>query len=536
MFSLMATCGSLVMWMPRHKSKVPTTGPAAFPAKEETPAGVPPPPRHAGSMKTLPPPLPKRSTATHGTPPLPMVAVSRTISDPNIAELDPNQIVEELTSLPGISLKSLEEAIDHSIETSGTELSPPPTKLDDNDPAVIAAREHAEKTPAAQAAAWVAAVEEAASKVIKRAVAEREAKLSGEHKIPDLPASPSAANEPTPDEAKPEPAVSAEPTVEGKLDGEEPRGKIEKASGAKQKPDRPVDNVAAVIVDDPDLVEKRAKAASISPLAPRTAAIDPTDLPVFPARKAASAPAKPKRGWIVFAGLALIGSVFLLINVLGKTDSTADQHKPIGPGTPPVGDVAANPPPVIEPPPVTNGGGLLTEPVAPPDAETAIEMDPANARVPRTVPRVPKEGSASPDDPDLSKAPNNPTTSDECDEVGCLLIKYDKPCCERFRPPPVEKPPVVVVDPNAGPVELDKTLIKVGVERFRAMVIRCGEQSSAKGTVSISVSVKPDGTIGSVSVASTPEAVLGECVAGVMRKATFAKTQNGGSFTYPFAF
>ncbi len=81
-----------------------------------------------------------------------------------------------------------------------------------------------------------------------------------------------------------------------------------------------------------------------------------------------------------------------------------------------------------------------------------------------------------------------------------------------------------------------KTLIRIGVERFRAQVIRCGEQSAAKGTVSLAVVVKPDGVVQSVTVSATPDAALGECAAGVMRKATFAKTQSGGSFTYPFVF
>ena len=102
-------------------------------------------------------------------------------------------------------------------------------------------------------------------------------------------------------------------------------------------------------------------------------------------------------------------------------------------------------------------------------------------------------------------------------------------------PPPVENPNPPT-NPSAGPLELDKTLIRVGVERLRAQVIRCGEQSAVKGTVSLAVVVKPDGGISSVSVSATPDAALGECAAGVMRKAMFAKTQNGGSFTYPFVF
>ena len=46
----------------------------------------------------------------------------------------------------------------------------------------------------------------------------------------------------------------------------------------------------------------------------------------------------------------------------------------------------------------------------------------------------------------------------------------------------------------------------------------------------------PDTRGDNVSVSETPDAALGACAAGVMRKATFAKTQNGGTFTYPFAF
>ena len=90
---------------------------------------------------------------------------------------------------------------------------------------------------------------------------------------------------------------------------------------------------------------------------------------------------------------------------------------------------------------------------------------------------------------------------------------------------------------NAGPLELDKTLIRVGIERFRPQVIACGEKAEGvTGTVTLSVSVNPAGVVTAVSVASSPNADLGACVAGVIRKATFAKTQTGGSFSYPFVF
>jgi hypothetical protein len=225
----------------------------------------------------------------------------------------------------------------------------------------------------------------------------------------------------------------------------------------------------------------------------------------------------------------------LLIAAMGKRNTNAspdDRKEATPPPTQP--DLASNPP--VDPP--NNNGGVLIgdPPPATPDAASDIEMEPQNARVPKPPatgsgdpvtkppkpPKDPKEPKdpKDPNDPDLTKAPTNPTTADECDEVTCILNKFNKPCCERYKPkettppPPVENPnPTNPTNPTGGPVELDKTLIRIGVERFRAQVIRCGEQSAAKGTVSLSVTVKPDGSVGAVSVAATPDAALGECAA-----------------------
>ena len=63
-----------------------------------------------------------------------------------------------------------------------------------------------------------------------------------------------------------------------------------------------------------------------------------------------------------------------------------------------------------------------------------------------------------------------------------------------------------------------------------------GEQHTAKGTVKLAVSVNADGAVTSADVVASPDPELGKCVAGFVRKATFAKTVNGGSFSYPFVF
>ena len=71
---------------------------------------------------------------------------------------------------------------------------------------------------------------------------------------------------------------------------------------------------------------------------------------------------------------------------------------------------------------------------------------------------------------------------------------------------------------------------------MRAKVDGCGAKSSAKGTVKVSVKVAPNGSVSSVTVKESPDGALGSCVSSAMQKATFAKTQNGGSFSYPFKF
>jgi TonB family protein len=79
-------------------------------------------------------------------------------------------------------------------------------------------------------------------------------------------------------------------------------------------------------------------------------------------------------------------------------------------------------------------------------------------------------------------------------------------------------------------------MISEGVGKVKARVTQCGDKSSAKGDVRVSVKVNPDGSVANVSVKSTPDAALGSCVAAAMQKATFKKTQSGGSFAYPWKF
>ena len=127
---------------------------------------------------------------------------------------------------------------------------------------------------------------------------------------------------------------------------------------------------------------------------------------------------------------------------------------------------------------------------------------------------------------------------DSCDEVSCVLNNYEGACCQKFRKSGGKAAPSPAAGGAKGdlPDALDRDLIREGVDKVKGRAQACGSSSSAHGQVKVSVRVGPDGHVAGVTVKSTPDDALGNCVAGAMQKATFARTQNGGSFSYPFTF
>lgn len=107
-------------------------------------------------------------------------------------------------------------------------------------------------------------------------------------------------------------------------------------------------------------------------------------------------------------------------------------------------------------------------------------------------------------------------------------------------PPPATTGPMPVPPPGDDPVNggLDRSMISAGVAKAKARIAACGTgaNAGAKGTVKIKVEVAPVGTVTTASVQSAPSDALGACVAGVLKGTTFAKTAQGGSFSYPFVF
>ena len=146
-------------------------------------------------------------------------------------------------------------------------------------------------------------------------------------------------------------------------------------------------------------------------------------------------------------------------------------------------------------------------------------------------------------DTTTTTAAAKPDTSGGCDEVSCVLNNYEGSCCSKFKKGGGSKPAggnSGGSKPAAGgadlPDGLDRSMISTGIGNVKARVTSCGDKSSAKGKVKVHVKVGGDGKVSNVTVESSPDAGLGSCVAAAVQKASFSKTQNGGSFSYPFVF
>ena len=119
-----------------------------------------------------------------------------------------------------------------------------------------------------------------------------------------------------------------------------------------------------------------------------------------------------------------------------------------------------------------------------------------------------------------------PVVEGDCGEVTCVMENYARPCCARWKP---------AEESHTGG-GLDRPQIRAAVASVKPAVIACGEKTPVKGTVKLAVTVDPSGAVQEVNVVDAPDDALGSCVATAMRRARFAKTTKGGSFSYPFVF
>jgi TonB family protein len=270
---------------------------------------------------------------------------------------------------------------------------------------------------------------------------------------------------------------------------------------------------------------------------------------------------------LVAAGVGFAAVVYLLPRFTGHDTSAQpvqtaqNDPSPAPPPPPDPAPVAEEPVPAPAPaPPTPSTATALPAPPTPPSPKSPavatpdpaakavakqVETKPADTKPAVTKPAVTKPAVTKPADTkpavtkpaetkpaDPKSAETRPAGDPGCDEVACVLAKYNRPCCERYRPATTD------LKPRAGniPEELDRAMVRAGVEKIKPAVVACGEKTGVKGTVKLSVSVTSEGNVKSADVAEAPDEALGSCVAAAMRKARFGKSVKGGSFTYPFVF
>jgi len=113
--------------------------------------------------------------------------------------------------------------------------------------------------------------------------------------------------------------------------------------------------------------------------------------------------------------------------------------------------------------------------------------------------------------------------------LATLLAVLPLSSWSQSKPKPLAPPPEL-------PAELSQAAISSGMARIKSKIDACAAKSQAQGTVTVTVKVVGSGAVDDVKVKSTPDGSLGACVARAVQTAAFARTQKGGTFSYPFRF
>ena len=94
-------------------------------------------------------------------------------------------------------------------------------------------------------------------------------------------------------------------------------------------------------------------------------------------------------------------------------------------------------------------------------------------------------------------------------------------------------PPVA---PLALPDKLDRVMITEGIDKVRSSVMACASRTALNGEVKVAVMVHADGYVLGATIKASPDPAVDDCVVAAVKKAKFAPTQVGGSFSIPFNF
>jgi molybdenum cofactor biosynthesis protein B len=221
------------------------------------------------------------------------------------------------------------------------------------------------------------------------------------------------------------------------------------------------------------------------------------------------------RGVFVLAALAVAALAVAAYVVISPPGTHEAASAPIA---------APDPAPPPAPAPVPPTATPIEEPPPPPPTPVVAATDPKPGAHPVVAPK-PKtpatEGSAD----------ATPVADESCNEAACALDHYQRECCAPYK----EKHPAPTGDEL--PESLDPGLVRTATAAVRSSITACGDKSpGVTGVVKVHVEVGADGNVTSTTIRETPDPALGDCVSAVLHAVHFARTQQGGSFTYPAQF
>jgi len=112
-----------------------------------------------------------------------------------------------------------------------------------------------------------------------------------------------------------------------------------------------------------------------------------------------------------------------------------------------------------------------------------------------------------------------------CDDVSCLLIEQQSPCCRAL--------------PHV-PDKLDRQQFEATMSTLLGAADQCASRHHYDGYFVVSITINADGSVASVG---KPPALAGSlnpdllgCIGEVVRGARFASSREGATVSYPFEF
>lgn len=112
-----------------------------------------------------------------------------------------------------------------------------------------------------------------------------------------------------------------------------------------------------------------------------------------------------------------------------------------------------------------------------------------------------------------------------CDEVSCVLDNDAGPCCAQYKRGGA--------DTVSAPLQPGREEIVAALRPDRRAVSSCAVAASFEGTLKVKFTITPEGTVSKVAIDDV-EPALTACVARVIKKHTFSKSQQGVSVSFPF--